>query len=55
MSSNWYDDPPVLNPQGDDYAGLIDTLYRQGNSYLIWLIIIGVLVVGFLVMKRLFK
>jgi hypothetical protein len=41
MSSDYYDDlPPVLNPQGDDYAGYIDTLYRHGNSYLIWLIII---------------
>lgn len=39
----------------DDYAGLIDTLYRRGNTYLIWVIIIGVFVLLFLVMKRFFR
>ena len=44
-----------LDPDGDDYTGLIDSLYRRSNTYLIWLILIGAFVILFLVMKRLFK
>ena len=44
-----------LDRDGDDYAGLIDRLYRHGNTYLVWLIITGAIVLLFLVMKRFFK
>lgn len=40
---------------GDDYYSLTQGLKKRTNTYAIWLIIIGAVVILFLVMRKLFK